>query len=147
MFDIRHVHMKKRLKRAGLIIGVGVVLAIAVIFLMRANSDNLVFFKTPSEVLAVPSRADQRLRLGGQVEHGSYRFDGNGHYFFTVTDGIAKIAVEYQGLLPDLFREGQGVVAEGQMDAGVFRAQRVLAKHDETYKPPKDVQTNAKSGQ
>lgn len=135
--DLQNSINKKRLQRLGVIVVIAIVLAGAVALLMQANSDSLVFFKTPTEIQAQPELKAKALRLGGQVKTGSYRFDNKGVYYFSVTDGVNELPVEYHGLMPDLFREGQGVVAEGQINAqGVFIAKRVLAKHDETYKPP-----------
>ncbi len=136
----KQIH-QKRWRRVGIIAACGCVLAIAVFLLMQANSESLVFFKTPTEIQAQPELKSKALRLGGQVKIGTYRFDNKGVYFFSVTDGLNDLPVEYHGLMPDLFREGQGVVAEGQINLqGVFIAKRVLAKHDETYKPPKTEQ-------
>ncbi len=98
--------------------------------------DNIVFFRAPSELAEKPARAGEVLRVGGLIALGSVTRDGL-NARFQVTDLVHSIDVRYEGMLPDLFREGQGVVAEGRFDdAGVFRADTVLAKHDETYMPP-----------
>ncbi|MBK5654992.1 MAG: cytochrome c maturation protein CcmE [Rhizobium sp.] len=116
-----------------------VVLAIAAGLVLNALRDSIVFFSTPSMVAEKHLGPGKRFRLGGLVEQGSLKRGDNLAVTFTVADGSATLPVAYKGILPDLFREGQGVVAEGALDAsGVFRADTVLAKHDETYMP-KDV--------
>jgi cytochrome c-type biogenesis protein CcmE len=115
------------------------VLAIAAGLVLNALRDSIVFFSTPSMVSEKHIGPGRRFRLGGLVERGSLKHGDNLAVTFTVGDGGAALPVTYKGILPDLFREGQGVVAEGALDAsGVFRADTVLAKHDETYMP-KDV--------
>jgi cytochrome c-type biogenesis protein CcmE len=97
----------------------------------------VVFFHTPSDVVEKKIAAGQRIRLGGLVADGSVKRGEGTRVAFAVTDTLKTIAVTYQGILPDLFREGQGVVAEGKLDpTGVFVADSVLAKHDENYMPP-----------
>jgi cytochrome c-type biogenesis protein CcmE len=97
--------------------------------------DSVVYFVAPSD-LAEKAQPGQRVRLGGLVVEGTLRRDAEGASFFSVTDGVTEVQVRYVGLLPDLFREGQGVVAEGHWTPGAaFEAERVLAKHDETYMP------------
>jgi len=116
------------------------VLALAAGLVLYALRASIVFFYSPSELKAKAVAGDRRVRIGGLVEAKSVSrtSDGRG-VFFRITDGTTDIAVVYQGPLPDLFREGQGVVAEGALDAaGTFKAETVLAKHDETYMP-KDV--------
>jgi cytochrome c-type biogenesis protein CcmE len=99
-------------------------------------SDNIVFFYSPTQLAEKKIPPDRRFRLGGLVEPGSVQKQGE-EVRFRVTDTSKSVAVVYRGLLPDLFREGQGVIAEGSLDAsGVFRAREVLAKHDENYMPP-----------
>jgi cytochrome c-type biogenesis protein CcmE len=101
--------------------------------------DSIVFFSTPAMVAEKHVAAGKRFRLGGLVQQGSLKRGDNLAVSFIVADGSATLPVAYKGILPDLFREGQGVVAEGALDAsGVFKADTVLAKHDETYMP-KDV--------
>jgi len=115
------------------------VLALAAGLVLYALRDSIVFFSTPSMVAENHIAAGKRFRLGGMVERGSLKRGDNLAITFEVSDGSAKLPVAYKGILPDLFREGQGVVAEGALDAaGVFKADTVLAKHDETYMP-KDV--------
>ncbi|GAM98875.1 cytochrome c-type biogenesis protein CcmE [alpha proteobacterium U9-1i] len=113
----------------------GALLVIAAVLTFVGLRDQIVYFVAPSE-LAEKAQAGQRIRLGGLVSEGSLQRDGDGAVRFDVTDGVQTVSVRYEGLLPDLFREGQGVVAEGVWNPGrAFEAQRVLAKHDETYMP------------
>ena len=116
-----------------------------------AFQDNIVFFRSPTEVAQGKVPPDQRFRIGGLVETGSVaqaRQDGKPVARFRVTDGKAAVTVDYAGVLPDLFREGQGVVALGALRAdGTFQASEVLAKHDETYMPPEVADALKKSGQ
>jgi len=112
------------------------VLAIAAALVLNAFRDSIVFFSTPSMVAEKQIGPGQRFRLGGLVSEGSLKRSDQLHVSFEVTDGKDTLKVRYQGILPDLFREGQGVVAEGALDGnGVFKADTVLAKHDETYMP------------
>ena len=115
---------------------------------LSAFEDTLVFFYSPSDIIADQPPAGRAVRLGGLVEEGSLeRSAGGTEIRFRVTDLTRSITVSYAGILPDLFREGQGVVAEGSLDAdGVFRARHVLAKHDETYMPPEVAEALKKSG-
>jgi cytochrome c-type biogenesis protein CcmE len=117
-------------------IGGGVAtLAVALILVMFALKDSIVFFHTPSDIIEEGVHAGQRIRLGGLVEKGSVIRDGT-TVKFKVTDTIKDMPVTFTGVLPDLFREGQGVVAEGVLDGqGGFKADSVLAKHDENYMP------------
>lgn len=130
--------MKPRHKRLVLIVGGVAVLTIAGLFVLNAFRSNLVFFFSPSEVLAGKAPANGTFRVGGLVEKGSVvKQPDSLKVAFTVTDLSQKMRVEYEGILPDLFREGQGVIAQGRLTApGVFRADEVLAKHDENYMPP-----------
>jgi len=127
-----------RKQRRGILIGTAVgVLSLAAILVMVALRDTIVFFHTPSDVVEKKIVTGQRFRLGGLVAQGSVKRGQGTHVEFTVTDTLKTVAVTYEGILPDLFREGQGVVAEGRLDAnGLFVADTVLAKHDETYMPP-----------
>ncbi len=120
-------------------------LAAAAALMLSAFEDNIVFFYSPTEVLAKKLGADRRVRIGGLVEDGSVEKAGI-EVKFRVTDLAAAIPVTYIGILPDLFREGQGVVAEGRFVDGVFRADEVLAKHDENYMPPEVAEALKKSG-
>ena len=127
---------QRRLSLLGAALGV---LALAVALVLLALKDSIVFFNSPTDVVEKHVKAGQRIRIGGLVKEGSVQRGESLAVRFEVTDGRSTIPVAYQGLLPDLFREGQGVVAEGALDAsGVFKADTVLAKHDETYMP-KDV--------
>lgn len=127
-----------RKQRRGVLIGTGVaVLAVAAILTLFALRDTIVFFQTPSDVVEKKLPAGQRFRLGGLVAQGSVKRGEGTRIEFAVTDTLKTVPVAYQGVLPDLFREGQGVVAEGKLSpAGVFVADSVLAKHDENYMPP-----------
>jgi cytochrome c-type biogenesis protein CcmE len=118
--------------------GLGVLL-VAVLLVLSALKDSIVFFNTPTDVAEKHVAPGARIRLGGLVANGSVTRGDALSVRFEVTDGNRSIPVTFQGILPDLFREGQGVVAEGSLDgAGVFKADNVLAKHDERYMP-KDV--------
>jgi len=113
------------------------VLALAVGLVLMALRDSIVFFYTPSEVAEKHLDTGQRFRLGGLVENGSLKRGEGTTVSFVITDKRATLPVTYTGVLPDLFREGQGVVAEGALTSeGVFHADSVLAKHDEKYMPP-----------
>lgn len=127
--------MRRRDQRL-MIIGVaGAVLVLAATLTFAGLRDSVVYFVAPSD-LAAKAEAGQRVRLGGLVVEGTLRREPDGAAFFTVTDGATQVVVRYEGLLPDLFREGQGVIAEGRWTpGGVFEAERVLARHDETYMP------------
>ncbi|MEO8421776.1 MAG: cytochrome c maturation protein CcmE, partial [Hyphomicrobium sp.] len=127
-----------RKQRRGVLIGVGVaVLTLAVGLVLFALRDSIVFFHTPSDLADKPIAVGQRFRLGGLVAAGSVRRGEGTHVQFTVTDTLKMIPVAYEGVLPDLFKEGQGVVAEGKLSPeGTFVADNVLAKHDENYMPP-----------
>ncbi len=128
--------MTRKQRRLALI-GVGVgVLGLAVALVLGALRDSIVFFHSPSDVVEKHVKPGTRIRLGGLVQPGTLVRGDNLNVRFEVTDGNRAIEVTYKGLLPDLFREGQGVVAEGALDsAGVFKADTVLAKHDERYMP------------
>jgi len=127
-----------RKQRRGLLIGLGVgVLSIAAILMLFAFQSSIVFFHTPSDVAEHKMSPGTRFRLGGLVKAGSVERGQGTHVAFTVTDTLQSVPVTYEGILPDLFREGQGVVAEGTLAPdGKFVADTVLAKHDETYMPP-----------
>ncbi len=130
--------MKTRHKRLALV-GVGLLLlSLAAWFVLSAFKQNLVFFFTPTQVSKGQAPKDSAFRVGGLVEVGSVVRQADGvQVNFVITDTVEKISATYRGSLPDLFREGKGVVAEGRMDAtGRFLADQVLAKHDENYMPP-----------
>ena len=128
--------MTRKQRRLTMIGGALAVLAIAAALVLNALRDSIVFFTTPGHIAEKHIVPGQRFRLGGLVQPGSLVRGDKLHVKFEVTDGNASVPVAYQGILPDLFREGQGVISEGSLDAGgVFRADTVLAKHDETYMP------------
>ena len=146
----RPVPSRRRLgrkqKRLLIIGGIGLVLVIALGLVLTALSDQIVFFYTPSEVAAKHVPVGQAMRLGGMVKDGSYKKDGDNNTF-VLTDETGAITVNFRGILPDLFREGQGIVAEGKMAAdGTFIASSVLAKHDENYIPKEIVDEMKKRG-
>ncbi len=128
--------MTRKSRRLVLICVCGGVLVLAVGLILTAMSGSIVFFRSPSDVAAQGVGPGVRFRLGGLIEAGSVRRGPDQTVDFTVTDTNATVPVHYKGLLPDLFREGQGVVAEGRLEpGGLFRADTVLAKHDESYMP------------
>jgi len=136
---------RKRKRLAIVLVGLAA-LGGATALVAAAFRDNLVFFYSPSELAARPVIANQRIRIGGLVENQTFAKEDGSHISFRVTDGKTDIAVTYDGILPDLFREGQGVVAEGRIKDGVFVASTVLAKHDEKYMPPEVAAALKKSG-
>ena len=128
--------MKPRHKRLWAIVGGVALLGAAVGLVLYAFQSNLVFFFTPTEVAVGKAPRDRAFRIGGMVQTGSVKREALAVQF-VVTDTANSIQVAYSGSLPDLFREGKGVVAEGRVGSdGVFRASQVLAKHDENYMPP-----------
>jgi cytochrome c-type biogenesis protein CcmE len=128
--------MTRKQRRLTLIGTAAVVLASAAGLILYALNDQIVFFQTPTDVVAKQIPAGQRIRLGGLVEEGSVQRSDDAKVSFKVTDTANTVAVTYVGILPDLFREGQGVVTEGIVGPdGIFRADSVLAKHDENYVP------------
>jgi cytochrome c-type biogenesis protein CcmE len=139
--------LKPRHKR--LILALVVLVAVGAIaaLVLNAFQSNLVFFFSPSQVVANEAPKGKTFRLGGMVEEGSVRRDGV-KVNFVVTDTVQKVAVSYEGILPDLFKEGKGVVAQGQWREGRFVASEVLAKHDENYMPPEaaEAMKRAKEG-
>lgn len=127
--------MRRRDQRLMMISVAGAVLVLAATLTFAGLRDSVVYFVAPSE-LAEKAAAGRRVRLGGLVVEGTVRRGGDGALRFAVTDGATQVEVRYAGVLPDLFREGQGVVAEGRWRPGqAFEAERILAKHDETYMP------------
>ena len=111
---------------------------LASFFILKSYQDNLLYYLTPSEVIAGKAPNDREFRIGGLVVNGSfYRETGSLTSQFVLTDGSASIEVSYKGILPDLFREGQGIIAKGKFNStDLFLASEVLAKHDENYMPP-----------
>jgi cytochrome c-type biogenesis protein CcmE len=139
--------MTRKQRRFALIAGGVGVLAVAVLLVLFAMKDSIVFFNSPSDVVEKHIAPGARIRLGGLVAPGSVTRGEALSIRFEVTDGNRAIPVTYQGILPDLFREGQGIVAEGALDgAGVFKADNVLAKHDETYMPKEVADALKKQG-
>ena len=140
--------MTRKQQRLGLLALGMAALGGATVLVLSAFNDNLVFFYSPTELKAKAVAADRRVRIGGLVEPDSLsRGADGGSVSFRITDGADDVAVVYQGLLPDLFREGQGAVAEGKLRPdGVFAASSVLAKHDENYMPREVVDALKKSG-
>jgi cytochrome c-type biogenesis protein CcmE len=137
-----------RKQRRSLLIVLGLaVCGIATALVLTALKSEIVFFLSPAEVQAKSIEPGARFRLGGLVAKGSVVRQGNAQVQFVVTDGKAKMPVRFSGILPDLFREGQGVVAEGHIDsAGTFVADNVLAKHDENYMPREVADALKKQG-
>jgi cytochrome c-type biogenesis protein CcmE len=128
--------MKPRHKRAAIAVGVLAAVGVAVALVLNAFNSNLVFFYSPTQVAAKEAPQGKTFRIGGLVESGTVAREGV-TVRFTVTDMAKTVPVRYEGVLPDLFKEGKGVVAQGQLGPdGVFVAREVLAKHDENYMPP-----------
>jgi len=134
---------QRRLTMIGASLGV---LAIAAALILSALSSSIVFFNSPSDVVEKHIAPGTRIRIGGLVKDGSVQRGADLRIKFDVTDGKSDIAVRYQGIVPDLFREGQGVVAEGKLESGALVADTVLAKHDERYMPKEVVDALKKSG-
>ncbi len=134
---------QRRLTMIGLCaLGIGT----AAVLSATAFRDTLVFFYSPSDIAANGTRPGEMFRLGGMVEKGSVQHSGD-HVAFAVTDFKKTLPVTYTGILPDLFREGQGVVAQGRLgDDGIFQADTILAKHDERYMPPEVARAIGKPG-
>jgi cytochrome c-type biogenesis protein CcmE len=143
---VRRRGLGRKQKRLGIIAGIGLVLAIALALILTALSGQMVYFYTPSEALAKGVPAGQFFRLGGMVEDGSWKKQGETNTF-VLGDGRGQMTVRFTGILPDLFREGQGIVAEGSLGPnGTFMATNVLAKHDENYIPKQIVDEMKKRG-
>jgi cytochrome c-type biogenesis protein CcmE len=137
-----------RKQRRLILIGASLgVLAFAAALVLNALSDSIVFFNSPTDVVEKHVAAGSRIRIGGLVKPGSVQRGENLRVRFDVTDGKSDVAVRYQGIVPDLFREGQGVVAEGTLEpGGTLIADTVLAKHDERYMPREVVDALKKTG-
>ena len=128
--------MKAKHQRLSLVVGALVALGGATALGVSALGDSATYFYAPSDLASKPPQVDQAIRLGGMVEKGSLRHAGPATVAFEVTDNLRQVPVTYTGIVPDLFREGQGVIAEGKFDGRVFVADTILAKHDEKYMPP-----------
>ena len=141
--------LKRKHRRLGFVVAGMVSLLIAAGLVLNAFEDNLVFFYSPSDMAEKSIPDGRRFRLGGLVEEGSVkRLEDGLTVQFIVTDLVATVPVTYRGPLPDLFREGQGVVTEGKMsEGGIFIADNVLAKHDENYMPPEVAEALKAAGQ
>jgi len=138
--------MKPRQKRAAIIVGALAALGVAVALVLNAFNSNLVFFYTPTQIATKEAPQGRTFRVGGLVEAGSVKREGV-TVRFTVTDTAKTVPVRFEGVLPDLFKEGKGVVAQGQLGAdGVFAAREVLAKHDENYMPPEAAEALKRAG-
>ena len=140
--------MKRKHQRLAMLSGAMLLLAAAAALALTALQDNIVFFYSPSDIAEKGVAAGKRFRVGGLVvEHSVKHLDGGTVIQFEITDTRKTVPVTYRGVLPDLFREGQGVVAEGALRPdGVFAATEVLAKHDERYMPPEVVDALKKAG-
>ena len=139
--------MTRKQRRLALIGAALGVLALAVALVLSALKDSIVFFNSPTDVVEKQVKPGMRIRIGGLVKEGSVSRGERLAVRFEVTDGKSTVPVAYQGLLPDLFREGQGIVAEGALDgSGTFRADSVLAKHDESYMPKEVADALKKQG-
>jgi len=144
---VRKKGWSRKQKRLAAIAGLALVLALATTLVLVALRDQIVFFYAPSDVVARQIAPGQSIRLGGLVKDGTWVREGEDNRF-TVTDGASEVAAHYAGILPDLFREGQGVVAEGSLGPdGVFQATNVLAKHDENYVPKEVVEALKAQGE
>ncbi len=141
--------MTRKQRRMGFAVFGMLVLGAATALVLNAFEDSIVFFYSPTDLITKEVPKERRLRIGGLVKAGSVKRQPDGvSVEFRVTDNANSVTVAYRGVLPDLFREGQGVVAEGRfLGAGRFRADEVLAKHDETYMPPEVAEALKKSGQ
>jgi len=139
--------VKPRHKKMLIVLAVLVAVAAAVALVMNAFRSNLVCFYAPSQMIAKEAPLGKTFRLGGLVVQGSVKRDGV-RVHFEVTDTVQKVPVVYEGILPDLFKEGKGVVAQGKLENDVFVAKEVLAKHDENYMPPEAAEAlkRAKQG-
>ena len=140
--------MKPRARRAVAIAAGVAIVGVAVGLVLKAFQSNLVFFFTPTQVASKQAPLDRNFRIGGLVEEGSVKRQADAlRVNFKVTDGAQTIPVTYVGILPDLFKEGKGVVAEGKLGAdGLFTAAQVLAKHDENYMPPEAAEALKQAG-
>jgi cytochrome c-type biogenesis protein CcmE len=134
-------HLKMSIA-GGVLVGSGLIAALV----FNAFQSNMVFFYSPTQVESKEAPLDRTFRIGGVVQEGSVKRDGL-NVNFVVTDTAQNVPVRYQGILPDLFKEGKGVVAQGKLENGVFVAREVLAKHDENYMPPEAADALKKAHQ
>jgi len=132
---VRFLNMSKRKNRIYYLLLVFIIFSLGVIFVLKALEDNIIFFYTPTELMDPKINTEKRIRIGGMVKEGSVLKSDNLNVIFVVTDLKNDTPVSYNGILPDLFREGQGVVAEGNFLDGFFLADKIIAKHDENYMP------------
>ncbi len=140
--------MTRKERRITLLVSAVSVIAVAVALVLIALQDTIVFFYTPSDIKEAEISSDQRIRIGGLVAEGSVTRHQDGHVEFVITDIVASLSVRFDGILPDLFKEGQGVVVEGLLSSvGALVADQVLAKHDENYMPNEVAEALKKSGQ
>ena len=140
--------MKRKHKRLTFVMIAMALVGLATGLVLFALGDGVSLFHSPTDIIEKQPGPNQRIRLGGLVEEGSVvREEGSAVVRFVVTDLENTVSVTYEGLLPDLFREGQGIVAEGRVQDGVFVASEVLAKHDENYMPPEVAEAIKGSGQ
>lgn len=147
MGSVKHKGMSKRKERMYLVVISLLIMAFATYLIMDNFRDNIVFFRTPTEIKTKPPRNDEVIRVGGLVKEGSLKDLGEGNYEFVITDMESDLMVTYSGILPALFREKQGVVARGKMDVdNSFKADEILAKHDEKYMPPEVYRELEKRG-
>ena len=139
--------MTRKQKRLTMIGAIGAVLMAAVLLVMFALRDEIVFFYSPTDILTEnKARSGERFRLGGLVEVGTLMRGASETVSFNVTDGGASIPVRFTGVLPDLFAEGQGMIGTGRMEGGIFVASEILAKHDENYMPREVIDSLKEQG-
>jgi cytochrome c-type biogenesis protein CcmE len=138
--------MKPRHKRIAIVVAVVAMVGAAAGLVLNAFQSNMVFFYSPTQIASKEAPLAKTFRLGGLVQAGSVKRDGLS-VSFVVTDTVQATPVRYQGILPDLFKEGKGVVAQGQLQDGVFVAREVLAKHDENYMPPEAAEALKRAAQ
>ena len=136
--------MKPRHRRLALALGALAAAGAVSALVLNAFESNLVFFYSPTQVAAQEAPKGRTFRVGGLVQEGSVKRDGT-NVDFVITDTAQVVPVRYEGILPDLFKEGKGVVAQGQLQGGVFVAREVLAKHDENYMPPEAAEALEKA--
>ncbi len=136
----------KKTRRIQIVALAAVALTISTALIGYAMRDGINFFYSPAQIAAEPPPPDRNLRIGGLVEEGSLVRGQGATVTFNVTDGAASIPVTYTGIVPDLFREGEGVVAQGRLVDGVFRAHEILARHDETYMPKEVIDVLKEQG-